>query len=236
MATIVEIDGNIFNSKAQTIVNTINCDGVMGKGIALEFKKRYPDMFDNYVKLCRNNSIKPGILYLYTKSNPWILNFPTKLHWRFKSKIEYLELGLRKFSTEYKRKNITSIAFPKLGTMNGGLEWDDVKKIMYKYLLPLDNIEIEIYNYTKDIEDSLYINFVDKIRSYDVYQIKEKIGLNNKQSAIVYEIVHNGIKNFNQLEEVKGLGKKSIDKIKLFATSNINNIESISNKQLNFPF
>ncbi len=149
MATILEIDGNIFNSKAQTIVNTVNCDGVMGKGIALEYKKRFPDMFNNYVNLCKNKSIKPGILYLYTKSNPWILNFPTKLHWRYKSKIEYIELGLKKFSVEYKRKNIKSIAFPKLGTMNGGLDWEDVKVIMYKYLLPLKDLEVEIYNYTK---------------------------------------------------------------------------------------
>lgn len=236
MALIVEIDGNIFDSKAQTIVNTVNCDGVMGKGIALEYKRRFPDMFNSYVNLCKANSIKPGILYLYTKSNPWILNFPTKLHWRYNSKIEYIELGLKKFSIEYKKKNIVSIAFPKLGTMNGGLEWNDVKEIMYKYLLPLEELKVEIYNYTKDLEDDLYMSFVNRIKSFDVIEIKEKIGLNKKQSILVFEIVHNGMKNFNQLETVKGLGKKSIDKIRLFAETNTKDIDYKSNNQLNFPF
>lgn len=156
MATIKEIDGDIFESKAQTIVNTVNCYGIMGKGIALEFKKRYPDMFKVYVKQCKDKLLRPGILYIYKKSTPWILNFPTKDHWRSPSKLEYIELGLKKFSSEYFKKEVTSIAFPQLGTMNGGLNWVDVKKLMYEYLIPLENLEVEIYHFKPNTEETIY--------------------------------------------------------------------------------
>lgn len=154
MATIIEIQGDIFESKLQTIVNTVNCYGVMGKGIALEFRKRYPDMFEVYKKQCEDKLIKPGILYLYKKSTPWILNFPTKNHWRYPSKLEYIKIGLEKFSKTYEAKKIKSIAFPQLGTHNGGLNWHDVRKIMYEYLLPLDDLEVEIYHYIRN-EDKI---------------------------------------------------------------------------------
>ncbi|MBX7044024.1 MAG: macro domain-containing protein [Ignavibacteria bacterium] len=147
MANIIEIDGDIFESKMQTLVNTVNCYGVMSKGIALEFKKRFPDMFKVYVRQCKERQLRPGVLYIYKKNIPWILNFPTKNHWRYPSKLEYIESGLEKFSLTYKKKGIKSIAFPKLGTLNGGLEWADVKLLMYKYLSPLDSLTVEIYHY-----------------------------------------------------------------------------------------
>ncbi len=236
MSIIIEIEGNIFESKCQTIVNTVNCEGVMGKGIALEFKNRYPDMFKSYHKLCIQNLIKPGILQLYSKSSPWILNFPTKLHWRLPSKLEYIELGLKKFASEYNLKNINSIAFPKLGTMNGGLDWVEVKSLMYRYLQPLDNLKVEIYHHKVDSHDILYNQFVNLVLNYDVADIKKYIGLTQKQSGIVYEIIHNGVKNFNQLEKANGLGKKSIEKIKIFTASHQNNQSFTNNKQLKIPF
>ena len=86
--------GHIFNTKAQTIVNTVNCVGVMGKGIALVFKLRYPNMFVVYKEHCNAKRIAPGKLWLYKseKNAPWVLNFPTKFHWKYPSKMEYLEL------------------------------------------------------------------------------------------------------------------------------------------------
>lgn len=147
MAKIIEINGDLFESKAQALVNTVNCYGVMGKGIALEFKKKFPEMFEVYKEYCDKKLIKPGVLQLYKKSSPWILNFPTKDHWRSPSKLEYIESGLIKFSNEYKSKGIKSIAFPKLGTQNGGLDWEDVKILMYNYLSELEDLEVEIYHY-----------------------------------------------------------------------------------------
>ena len=147
MAEIKEITGNIFDSKCQTIVNTVNCMGVMGKGIALEYKKRFPQMYEQYKQFCDNGDIKPGYLWLWTKSTPWVLNFPTKQHWRYPSRIEYIEIGMKKFSEKYKKKNIVSIAFPEIGASLGGLRWEDVKKVMYKYLEPLQDLKVEIYHF-----------------------------------------------------------------------------------------
>ncbi len=147
MKNITIINGNVFDSKLQTIVNTVNCEGVMGKGIALEYKKRYPSMFDSYKKACQKQLLSPGKLLLYTKeTDHWILNFPTKDKWKFPSKLQYIEDGLKKFVETYKGKGITSIAFPQLGCTNGGLKWEDVEPLMIKYLSMVD-IPVEIYIY-----------------------------------------------------------------------------------------
>ncbi len=137
--------GDIFSSHCQALVNTVNCVGVMGKGIALEFKKRYPEMFAEYENLCRNNAVKPGLPYFYKDLNGTILlNFPTKDHWRSPSKLSYILSGLDWFCANYQSNNITSIAFPPLGCGNGGLTWDIVGPVMYSKLHDLP-IEIEIY-------------------------------------------------------------------------------------------
>jgi O-acetyl-ADP-ribose deacetylase (regulator of RNase III) len=154
------IRGNIFNTKAQTIVNTVNCVGVMGKGIALVFKLRYPFMFDIYKGFCKNKQIGIGKLWLYKgePDEPWVLNFPTKFHWKYPSKIEYIVSGLEKFVTTYKEKGITSIAFPMLGTNNGGLRKEEVLPIMQHYLSECD-IPVEIYDYDPGAPDDLFEKF-----------------------------------------------------------------------------
>ena len=98
-----KIKGNIFNTSCQVLVNTVNCFGVMGKGIALECKFRFPGMFEKYKEFCEKKLIKPGSLQLWNSSKPWVLNFPTKMHWKDPSKIEYLEKGLDKFKNEYSK-------------------------------------------------------------------------------------------------------------------------------------
>lgn len=141
---IVKI-GDIFETKCSTIVNTINCVGVMGKGIALEFKKRYPDMFMDYVKRCNMNEVRTGEPYVYENADGFkILNFPTKDHWRSPSRLSYVIDGLNWFVENYEKYNINSIAFPPLGCGNGGLTWDVVGPIMFQKLLDLP-IEVEIY-------------------------------------------------------------------------------------------
>lgn len=147
---IVFKTGNLFNSESQTLVCTVNCEGVMGKGIALDFKKRFPDMFNEYRYACKNNRIKVGgdlwiyhYIDLYKPKN--ILCFATKELWRNPSKLVWIERGLETFVKAYKGLGITSIAFPKLGCNNGGLDWEkEVKPLMFEYLQPLDII-CEIY-------------------------------------------------------------------------------------------
>lgn len=140
-------NGDIFSSSCQTLVNPINCVGIMGKGLALEFKNRYPLMFDKYKDLCNNNLLSIGKLWLYKdeESGKNILNFPTKNDWKESSSYEYIELGLNKFTDTYISRGITSIAFPMLGCGCGNLNRDMVLDILLKYLYRCDNLIVEIY-------------------------------------------------------------------------------------------
>ena len=145
------IEGDIFESPAQVIVNTVNTVGVMGKGLALAFKKRYPDMFERYKQACDNDALTIGKLMLFYEADHWLLLFPTKKHWRNPSKLEYIEAGLAKFVSSYAVKSITSVAFPRLGCGNGGLNWEEVRPLMERYLSPLP---IDIYIYVGNYPDS----------------------------------------------------------------------------------
>jgi O-acetyl-ADP-ribose deacetylase (regulator of RNase III)/uncharacterized protein YwgA len=139
------LTGDILDSKAQTLVNTINCVGVMGKGIALKFKERFPDMFNDYMERCNRNEVRLGKPYLYKKlTPPWILNFPTKGHWRSVSRIEDIVKGLKYLLQHYKEWGITSLAVPPLGCGQGQLEWKVVGPTLYRYLNQLD-IPVELY-------------------------------------------------------------------------------------------
>src|SRR3989304_9130636 len=140
---ITYVIGNLFESPARVLVNTVNTVGVMGKGIAKDFKAIYPEMFRSYQKLCETGKFKIGTLWLYKTSNKWVLNFPTKTTWRQPSRVDYIETGLKAFVRGYARNGITSIAFPPLGCGNGELDWDrQVRPLMAKYLhkLPIDTL------------------------------------------------------------------------------------------------
>jgi len=137
--------GDMFESPAKTLVNTVNCVGIMGKGIAQEFKKRYPGMFADYEQRCSMGKIEPGVPYYYEDMlGTSIINFPTKKHWRSPSRLQDIVKGLDLFLEKYKEWGVKSVAFPPLGCGNGGLEWSVVGPIMYQKLSNLD-IPVEIY-------------------------------------------------------------------------------------------
>lgn len=137
------LETNLLSSPAQTLVNTVNTEGVMGKGIAKQFKEKFPEMFPEYKQMCDAKKIQVGNLHLWRGEEKWILNFPTKTTWRQPSKISYIEEGLKKFVEAYEKLGIISISFPRLGCGNGQLSWDrDVKPLMEKYL---SELPINIY-------------------------------------------------------------------------------------------
>lgn len=137
--------GDLFESQAQTLVNTVNCVGVMGKGVAFEFKKRFPSMFDDYVCRCERKAVRLGEPYLYRDaSGKSIINFPTKDHWRSPSRLQDIDHGLDYFAEHAREWGITSVAMPPLGCGNGGLEWAEVGPLIYRKLHHLP-MEIEIY-------------------------------------------------------------------------------------------
>ena len=144
---ITYVVGDLFTSPAKVLVNTVNTVGVMGKGIARDFKRIYPEMFEQYQDYCENGLLEIGKLWLYKTPHKWILNFPTKKHWRNKSKVEYIEAGLKKFADTYDSKGIVSVSFPMLGCGNGELDWENqTQPLMEEYLKPLP-IDIYVHLY-----------------------------------------------------------------------------------------
>jgi len=137
--------GDIFESKAQTLVNTVNCVGIMGKGIALGFKNRFSEMFKDYARRCEKKEVRLGRPYLFSRIvPPWILNFPTKDDWRSISRLDDIIEGLKYLGKHYKEWGITSLAVPPLGCGQGELEWAVVGPTLFEYLSKLD-IPVELY-------------------------------------------------------------------------------------------
>ena len=137
--------GDMFESEAQTLVNTVNCVGVMGKGIALEFKKRFSEMYEDYAKRCAAGTVRLGQPYLYRSlMTPYVLNFPTKGHWKAVSKLSDIIAGMDHLEKNYKAWGITSLACPALGCSNGQLEWRVVGPTLFQHVSRLD-IPVELY-------------------------------------------------------------------------------------------
>lgn len=147
---LIYLRTSIFDSPAQTLVNTVNCVGVMGKGLAKEFKSREPLMFRSYKALCDEKKLRPGLLWLWRGKSSWVLNFPTKQHWRSPSRLEWIEAGLEKFASRYQDLQIEDISFPRLGCGNGDLNWEDVRPLMERYLSDI-SIPVYIHDFSKDI-------------------------------------------------------------------------------------
>ncbi len=217
--------GDIFDSKAQVIVNTVNCKGVMGKGLALSFKERYPDMFRVYQEECRTGKLHIGRPTLYKASTPWILNFPTKDHWRFPSKLEYLEKGLTYLVAHYKRAGIKSIAFPKPGVQNGKLSWDEVGPLMAKYLSQLD-IEVSIYiadgdaeyQYDEDSERNIWKHFSELALSQE--SLCQEVQLSPREAKKILKVRESmEFTSQSDIDQIDGLAKSSSQKIKAYIRS-----------------
>jgi len=209
--------GNIFTTQCEVIVNTVNCVGVMGAGIAFEFKLRYPEMFKPYKEFCDQGQIKIGSLWIYNeevqnKSCSRVLNFPTKNHWKDPSTVHYLEQGLEKFLATYKQKNIKSIAFPLLGASLGGLSEAQVLTTMKHYLEQAD-IDIEIWYYDAKAKDDLFDNFKLTFNQVSEQIIKEESGLGiSAINKIKVALNQESINSIGSLLSVKGIGKASLEK------------------------
>ena len=210
---IIEKTGNIFTTQCQTIVNTINCVGVMGAGIAYEFRLREPEMFEKYQLLCAQKQIDIGVLWIYRTSKQNILNFPTKYNWKFPSKKEYLHKGLQKFLDTYKQKNITSIAFPLLGADKGGIDSKESLSIMTHYLSQCD-IPVEIWHFNPMAQDDLYQSFKFIFQEIDDVTIKTDTKIRiDIVKKIRTALDDSTINSLSGLLRVKGVGDKTLEKL-----------------------
>ena len=178
------ITGNILDSHAQALVNTVNTMGVMGKGIALQFKRAYPNNYRTYEKASKNQEVKVGKMFVTLDSNAtsgerMIINFPTKTDWRKPSEYRYVEDGLDSLIEVIKDKRITSIAIPPLGAGNGGLNWEKVKQLIERKLGHL-GINVYVYEPTLQIQEHL---------------MTERVKLTDARALllyVLYDLVKNG--------------------------------------------
>ena len=141
--------GNILAEDAEALVNTVNCVGVMGRGVALQFKKAFPENFHAYAEACKHGEIQPGRMFVFETeqlTNPrYIINFPTKRHWRGNSRIEDIETGLAGLTRVVRERGIRSIALPPLGSGLGGLEWEAVRQRIEKTLHGFSDVQIVVF-------------------------------------------------------------------------------------------
>ncbi|MBH1682751.1 macro domain-containing protein [Stenotrophomonas maltophilia] len=145
-------NGDLFQSGAEALVNTVNCVGVMGKGVALEFKRRWPENFKFYKRHCETKWLRPGRVLVFDRGGMfgndgvrYLFNFPTKDHWRSKSKLDFIDKGLDSMMEEIERLSIRSIALPPLGCGNGGLEWDEVRPLIVEKVSIMSNVDFHIF-------------------------------------------------------------------------------------------
>lgn len=154
--------GNILKDNSDAIVNTVNCVGVMGKGLALQFKKAFPENFKEYKKACDNGQVKTGEVFITEHndivSKKWIINFPTKNHWKGRSEISYITQGLDDLILNIQRLGISSIAIPPLGAGLGGLEWPEVRQAILDKLGQLDNVKVTVYEPTGSPQADQMVN------------------------------------------------------------------------------
>lgn len=208
---ITYLDGTVFNAPVKTYVNTVNCAGIMGAGIALEFKLRYPEMFNDYVNKCQLKQMKVGVPRIFEYSEDiWIMNFPTKGHWRYPSKMIWIEEGLKYFVENYKKRNIESIAFPKLGTSNGGLEWKEVKVLMDKYLGDLD-IDVYICLDEKDEAEGTEKEMLDRLNNVNINNLVNDMKVSKKQAEII--ISNLPYTRLWHLSKTSNIGVKTYEKV-----------------------
>lgn len=214
-----EVSGNIFNSNADALVNTVNCVGVMGKGIALDFRRRFPDMFQEYKRICQNGKLKPGEILPYRKEKPWILNFAIKNDWKHGSKIEWIESCLKKFMAKYKEMDIESVAFPWMGAVNGGIPLQKIKSITRFYLSELPDIDVEVYDFDPDASDSLFekLSKISKSTYLDINDLSKKSGIQPRYvERIMRPLREESIKSLPRLIESGLLGKTNIERLYKF--------------------
>ena len=138
--------GNLLTEDVDALVNTVNTHGVMGKGIALMFKEAFPDNFKAYEAACKREEVQIGRMFVFERHRlggpKWIINFPTKKHWRHRSKLEWIQSGLLDLVRVIRDKGIKSVALPPLGAGNGGLDWPDVRALIEQALGHLDDVEV----------------------------------------------------------------------------------------------
>ena len=202
--------GTVFNSGAEALVNTVNCVGFMGGGIALEFRLRYPEMYADYAAKCKNKIIMTGEVDYYKYPDLTIVNFPTKFHFKYPSQLSWIRQGLEDFVRSYKEQGFSSVAFPKLGCGKGNLEWDDVKPLMEELL---SKVDIDVYICLDEIPraEGKEKVMLDAFESMTVEDLSKEIKLNSKQKAAIERC--RPYRRFFEIASTESIGKTTYERL-----------------------
>lgn len=209
MSNVRVLEGDLLKSNMHALVNTVNTVGIMGKGVALAFKKRYPAMYSDYVRRCDRHEVKLGEPYPYEADDHLIINFPTKQHWRSVSRLSDIVAGLEYLERHYKDWKIQSLAVPPLGCGNGQLEWRVVGPILHRHLRRLD-VPVELYApHGSQLLDENQLDLLDQTNDSESEQWRLEPWL-----VAIAEVVH-------RLESQRyhwPVGRTMLQKIVYFAT------------------
>ena len=189
----------------------------MGKGIALEFRRRFPEMFIQYQHDCEQGKLVPGKIYYYPWRETLILNFAVKKYWRYPSKPEWIQSCLKEFVNEYPEKKISSVAFPWIGAQNGGIPLKTIQFLMNSILGKLQDIDIEVYDFDPDASDPLYEKLNTIVNSFNSLTVLKRSGLKVQSCQKIIKAIEKGeVKSLPGIVSSKIIGDKSIDKLYLF--------------------
>lgn len=212
-----ELAGNLFASKAQALVNTVNCVGPMGKGIALEFRRRFPEMFEEYKRVCERGELRPGQILPFRKSQPWVLNLAVKDDWKQPSRVEWVEQCLEKFCEWYPKVGLKSVAFPWMGAMNGRIRLEQIKAVTRRFLKPLTDIDVEVYTFDPAAPDPLFLLLQNFVAAHSSVEFARAAGIRRHFAEEVYALLDDpATTSLAIISEHSKLGKTSLDRLYVF--------------------
>ena len=214
MTSFTATEGNIFASQAEVIVITVNCVGVMGAGIALDTKRRWPEIDTAYVEECSAGRISIGEIFWAHSGKHLIALFPTKTHWKLPSKINYIEAGLATLREAIVNRSIKSVALPRLGCSNGGLNWEDVHPLIVEKLGDISDLKVELWDFKPNFIDQDFVRFRDTFLAVDDTSAGKWLKCSKRTEKKLREILHDSaITNFAQLSMISGIGEKTVEKV-----------------------
>jgi len=216
MADIIERRGNIFTTSCEVLALTVNCEGVMGAGIALEGRLRWPEMFNVYEAFCASDGMKPGVLLWWgpDERGTRVLCFPTKAGWKQPSRLEFINKGLRTLASEYRGQGVNSIAMPHLGCSHGGLTWDQVLPAIQKELAPLDELTVELWEFDSSAADPDFDHLVEAVANRTPEEVGQRLGLDKRAvNALLTALSMPRVVSLASLQSARGIGEKTLQKI-----------------------
>ena len=215
MTEFVELSGNIFSTQSQAIVITVNCEGVMGAGIALDAKLRWPKLFKQYVLACTNAEIAIGKSILVRRHECTlpidVVLFPTKYRWRNPSTLSYIRDGLTDLRSMLEDGAIESIALPHLGCSHGGLQWDMVRPMIEKHLSGIDRLRVELWEFTDDPNDPQIHQLLEFVRTNSPKEIAKHLGIQiGPATSLIAAMQSEKVGGLSSLQRAPGVGEKTL--------------------------